>query len=49
MIILTNVKIEEYGERIISRVRDWEVDGAVWEIQGEDLRKNKRNLNPVAD
>lgn len=49
LIILTNVRIEEYGERIVSRVRDWGVDGSVWEIQGEDLRKNKRDLNPVAD
>lgn len=49
LIILTNVMIEEYGERIVSRVRDWGVDGSVWEIQGEDLRKNKRDLNPVAD
>lgn len=42
LIILTNVRMEEYGQRIISRIRDWGVDGSVWEIQGEDLRAMRR-------
>lgn len=44
-IILTNIRIEEYGPRIVSRIRDWGVDGSVWQIKGEDLRKNQREVN----
>lgn len=44
LIILTNIRIDEYGERIVSRIRDWAVEGSVWEIQGEDLRKSQSEL-----
>jgi len=46
LIILTNVSIEEnYDKRIVSRIRDWAIDGSVWEIQGEDLRYNKEIIS----
>lgn len=46
LIILTNIRIDEYGERIASRIRDWGVEGAVWEIQGEDMRKPELRSTP---
>jgi DNA replication protein DnaC len=49
LIILTNDRIERYGERIISRIRDWGIEGSVWAIQEEDMRRRNRDSRLVRD